>query len=101
MNSQGSSCLTCQHHLKHSTIAESLTGLPTALVSQESPGLGAGLLGHFIYAAHFVGRSHAFWRFFKTPTYWVMTQKFISLPRIVPLNTGCLDTPTCLLVLQA
>ena len=26
-------------------------------------------------------------------TSWEMTQKFVSLPRVVPLNTGCLNIP--------
>lgn len=89
MNSQGSSCLTCQHHLKHSISHWSphhpcLTGEPWALtalgflVTLSTLYTSLGVLMH-------LGD-------FKTSTDWDMTQKFVSLPRVVPLNTGCLNT---------
>ena len=45
LNSQGSSCLTCQHHLKHSSIAESLSlDSPLPLSRRRALGLGLGFL---------------------------------------------------------
>ena len=105
LNSQASSCLTCQQRLMQLITPKSLLLVfPSPWSCRRTLGSVLGFLVTLSTQCSLLGVLIHF-HDFKTPVDCLMTQKFISLPGAVPLYPGHLNAPACLLaclhVLQA